>query len=84
MYLEMSKEIKDTTVKLAKFSKEIDLGNVNFEYMNNHNFYTVSLVEYKEYWEITHREAMRKTSRADIFHLRFDSEELKYKWSEED
>lgn len=84
MYLEMSKSIEEATIKLAKSIKEIGIDNVEFEYMKDNNFYTISISEYKSYWEITHRECISKSSRADIFRLGFEDNKMSYQWSEED
>ena len=84
MYLEMSKSIEEATIKLARNIKEMGIDNVDFEYMKNSDFFVVSIVEYKKYWEITHRERLSKTSRADIFRLGFEDDKMVYQCSEED
>lgn len=82
-YFKMSEEIEKTIIEISKKAKEIDLGNLQFEYMNGDEFYTVSLTERKEYWEVVHRGQFSLSDRADIYKLSFDGV-LEFDWSEID
>ena len=84
MYLEMCKDIEEATIKLAKNIKEIGIDNVEFEYMKDNNFYKISISEYKNYWEITHRECISKSTRADIFRMKFEDNKMTFQWSEKE
>ena len=83
-FWEMSKDIEEATIKLARSIKEIGIDNADFEYMKGTDFYKISIGEYKKYWEIIHRKTSGKTYRVDIFRLGFDDEKMTYQWSEED
>lgn len=82
-YFELPADIEKTIIEISKKAKEIDLGNLQFEYMNNSEFYTVSLTEYKNYWQVVHRGQYKLSDRADIYQLSFDGI-LTYDWSERD
>lgn len=82
-FFKMSKDIEESTIKLARSIKEIGIDNVDFEYMKGNNFYEISIGEYKEYWLIVHRER-NKPYRADIFKMGFEDKKMTYQWSEED
>ncbi len=82
-YFEISKDLEEVIIKLARSIKVIGIDNAEFEYMKDGNFYKISISEYKNFWGIVHREILSKTSRADIFKLGFNDYKITYKWSEE-
>lgn len=82
-YFEIPKDIEKIIIEISKKAKEIDLGNLEFEYSNGSNFYRISLTEFKTYWQVVHRGEFNLSDRADIYKLSFDGV-LEFDWSEHD
>lgn len=81
-HFELPENIKNIILEITKKSKEIELGNLQFEYSDKNNFYTVHLTEYREYWQVVHRGLGEFDDRADIYKLSFDGI-LEFDWSEQ-
>lgn len=84
MLLKLNEELENKIVKLAKSIKEIGLDNVEFEYMRGQDFFRVFITEYRNNFEIVHRDNNCELSKADIFILNFNEDKLRYEYSEED
>lgn len=82
-YYEIDKDTQNIIMELQKKCKELDLGNVNFQYYATRSrseeteFY---LTEYKEYWELVVKQRWAKT--ADIYRIKEGT--MKYQYSEKD
>jgi hypothetical protein len=82
-HFELPKDIDEIITKMTKSAKEIGLGNFTFEYMEESDFYTVSLSETKQNWQMVVRGQFNLCDRADIYNVSFLGE-IKYEYSERD
>lgn len=82
-YYQIDQETQNIILELQKKCKELDLGNINFQYYparRRPEETTFYLTEYKEHWELVVKEKWAKT--ADIY--RIEEGVLKYQYSEKD
>lgn len=82
-FYEVDQETQNIIMELQKKCKELDLGNVNFQYYPTRSrteeteFY---LTEYKEHWELVVKQRWAKT--ADIYRIKEGT--MNYQYSEKD